>query len=175
MSGINVWPLLNQIEQHPELWGKYDTWTAGKDTVLSQMGMAKNYIELRYNKGHPNQWNREPYYILTEAKPLIINLMAAIPGEYLGRVIISRMAPGEIIQPHRHFVQNGVPKIYDTFQIPLKVPLGVLFGCTDGTITEEIHMERGKAYWFDNEMMHWVKNESIGFRLSMMLDIRPFS
>jgi hypothetical protein len=35
---------------HPELWGASHTWTDGKDTVLTRMGIADNCIELRYNK-----------------------------------------------------------------------------------------------------------------------------
>jgi len=178
MSEIYVTPLLRQIKSHPELWGKYSTWTEGKpETVLSQMGMANNYIELRYNKSpegmpaHPMNWNREPFHILTEAQKIVFDLMAAVQGEILGRIIISKMKPGEVIKPHVHIVQFNQPPIFETYQIPLQVEHGVVFACGN----EVCYMKPGTAWTFPNQIEHSVYNDSLLDRISMMIDIRPFS
>lgn len=177
ISGIDPAPLLAQIAAHPELWGQYSTWTEGKpDTVLAQMGMAANYIELRYNSTpaglpqHPRHWNRSPIHILTEAQPLIFGIMAAVQGEILGRVIISKMAPLEVIKTHTHEVQFGQPPIFETYQVPLQGDPGVVFRCGD----EDCYMAPGDAWTFPNQVMHSVYNGSKRDRISMMLDIRPF-
>ena len=171
MSGINPAPLLAQVAEHPELWGAFKTWTEGKpESVLSKMGMAANNIELSYNKGHPNEWDRPAFHILSEVQSLIFDLMTVVKGRLLGRAIISRMAPGDVIKPHVHEVQFGMPRIFDTFQIPLQVDPGVVFGCGD----EELYMEPGTAWTFDNQVFHWVRNGSDRDRISLMVDIRPF-
>lgn len=179
MSGIDVQPLLASIAEHPELFGQHSAWTAGKpETVLSQMGMAENYIELRYNKSpagapaHPQTWNRSPFHVLIEAQKLVFDLMAAVRGEILGRVIISKMAPGDVIRPHVHEVQFGLPPIFDTYQVPLQVDPGVVFRCGD----EDCYMEPGTAWTFPNQVEHAVYNNSTRRdRISMMVDIRPFT
>lgn len=173
MSGIDVQPLLAQIEAH-ELWSRDGAWTDGKQTVIA--GMAANRIELRYNSTpdglpqHPKYWNRAAWPILTEAVKLIIDLQAAIGGiEMLGRCIISRMEPGEVIEPHIHKVQFGLPPIFDTYQIPLQVDPGVVFRCGD----EDCYMEPGTAWTFPNRVLHSVHNNSKRARIATMIDIRP--
>ena len=47
---------------------------------------------------------------------------------------------------------------------------GVTFHCGD----EHLYMEPGCAYWFDNQVMHSVANESGKDLISMLTDIRPF-
>jgi hypothetical protein len=142
------------------------------------MGMAENNIELRYNKSpegkpaHPMNWNRPAFYILDAAVELVFNLMAALTvrGELLGRVIVSRMAPGDVIEPHVHMTIDGSPPIFSTYQIPLQVDPGVVFKCGG----EEVYMEPGTAWTFPNQIEHSVENHSDRDRISMMIDIRPF-
>jgi hypothetical protein len=178
MSGIDVQPLLAQIEGHPELWSRTGAWTDGKQSVLAKMetGLAAKRIELRYNTTpaglpkHPKHWNRAAWPILTEATKLIAALQFALGGiEMLGRCIISRMAPGEVIAPHTHEVQFGLPPIFETYQIPLQVDRGVRFYCG----YEDCYMEPGTAWTFPNQVEHTVHNGSYRDRISMMVDIRP--
>jgi hypothetical protein len=178
MSGINVQPLLAQIAGHPELWSRKGAWTDGKHSVLAKMGtgMAAERIELRYNTTpaglpqHPKYWNRAAWPILTEAVKLIAALQFALGGvEILGRCIISRMEPGEVIEPHIHEVQFGLPPIFDTYQIPLQVDPGVVFRCGD----EDCYLGPGTAWTFPNQVKHSVYNNSDRDRISMMVDIRP--
>jgi hypothetical protein len=182
MSGIDVQPLLAQIAEHPELWTRNGAWTDGKQSVLAKMetGMAAERIELRYNTTpaglpqHPKYWNRAAWPILTEAVKLIAALQFALGGiEILGRCIISRMAPGEVISPHTHEVQFGLPPIFTTYQIPLQVDPGVVFRCCGIEDIEDCHMEPGTAWTFPNQVSHAVYNNSGRDRISMMVDIRP--
>jgi hypothetical protein len=180
MSGIDVQPLLAQIEEHPELWSRNGAWTDGKQSVLAKMetGMAAERIELRYNTTpaglpqHPKYWNRAAWPILTEAVKLIAALQFALGGiEILGRCIISRMAPGDVIAAHVHEVQHGLPPIFETHQVPLQVARGVVFRCGD----EDCYMRPGTAWTFPNQVKHAVYNNSDRDRISMMVDIRPLA
>jgi hypothetical protein len=188
MSGIDVQPLLAQIAENPKLWTRDGAWTDGKRTVLARVGtgMAAERIELRYNSTpaglpqHPKYWNRPAWLILTEAVKLIAALQFALGGvEILGRAIISKMAPGEVIAPHVHEVQFGLPPIFDTYQVPLQVDPGVVFRCGD----EDCDMRPGSAWTFPNllawgseqRVEHAVYNNSSRDRISMMIDIRPLA
>jgi hypothetical protein len=180
MSGIDVQPLLAQLAEYPKLWTRNGVWTDGKRSVLAKMetGMAAERIELRYNTTpaglpqHPKYWNRAAWPILTEATKLIAALQFALGGiEILGRCIISRMAPGDVIAPHTHEVQFGLPPIFETYQLPLQVDQGVVFLCG----AEECYMEPGTAWTFPNQVKHAVYNNSDRDRISMMVDIRPLT
>lgn len=81
------------------------------------------------------------------------------------------MRPGEVIEPHIDYLPPGYPLIYKRYQIPLLAKPGVRFICGD----EELYMKPGYIYWFDNQVTHSVHNNSDEDRISMRVDLRPFS
>jgi len=167
-TNINVQGLLDQIEQHPELWDIDESWTAGKPLLY-----ATSNIVLRYNRSSmPGifDWNREAFNILSAAQPIVFDLMRAIPGEHLGKVMISRLRPGEKIDWHVDQMPPGMPPYYQRYQVPLQVASGVRFVVED----EDRYLAPGTAWWFNNQCLHAVFNESPIDRLSMFTDIRPF-
>jgi Aspartyl/Asparaginyl beta-hydroxylase len=172
LSGINPAPLLDQIHCHEELWNTDDSWTRGKPNSPI---MAASNIVLRYNRTPPNTqqgfgWNRPTFHILDEAIPIIFDLMRAIPGEYLGKVMISRLLPGEKIDWHIDKLPPNFRQYFHRFQIPLNVAEGVRFVVED----ETMYMPPGTAWWFNNQRMHAVFNDSDQPRISMFADISPF-
>jgi hypothetical protein len=165
LSDIDVGPLVNQLSQNSHLWNLDDQWTKNKpQSVLQEV----DDIVLRYNKSP--DWNKPAFSILAAAQSIIFDLMRAIPGEHLGKVIISRLLPQQCIAPHIDHMPPGVPPYYQRYQIPLSVFPGVRFHCGD----EELYMEPGNAFWFDNQIIHSVVNDSSEPRISMLCDIRPF-
>lgn len=170
LSDIDVVPLLRQLEQNPQLWNIDDSWTRGK--VGSSIYETDNIV-LRFNKSSVpglNDWDKGAFSILDTAQKIIFDVMRAIPGEHLGKVIITRLQPGEVIKPHIDRMPPGMAPYFQRYQIPLSVAAGVIFHCGD----EQLYMEPGHAYWFDNQIMHSVVNESNETRISMLTDIRPF-
>lgn len=188
MCGIDPRPLLDQVLAHPELWNIDESWTKDKGPECDIYAVEN--IILRYPKPHdpPNIWDRPAFRILSEAVPIIFDLMRAIRGERLGKVVISRMRPGEVIKPHvdempllnpfapwrgRHQV------VYQRYQIPLLGLPGTWFNCGD----ERLYMQPGTAWWFDNGArqtlengpFHSVVNDSPDYRISMLTDIRPWN
>lgn len=169
MLGIDVQPLLAQINTNPQLWHTETEWTAKKPQ--SAIYETENIV-LRYNKSsepYKNDWNRPPLNVLSEAKPIIFDLMKAIQGEHLGKIVITRLKPGEKIDFHIDQMPPGIPLYFQRYQIPLQVSKGVRF-IVDG---DEQYLEPGTAWWFDNQKMHSVANDSPDDRISMLVDIRP--
>lgn len=168
ISGMNVTLLLEQLSQNPLVWNADDSWTAGKPLLY-----ATDNIVLRYNKSSVpglNDWDRPVFNILNAAVPIVLDVMRAIPGEHLGKVMISRLKPGEKIDWHIDKMPPGIPPYFQRYQIPLSVAPGVRFAVED----EEVYMEPGTAWWFDNQRMHAVFNDSDQDRISMFIDARPF-
>lgn len=170
MIGIDVSSLLALVEAHPELWNSDEVFQAAKgpDNVL----YATENMVLRYTDQGPlhmpKRHNRPHFW--PEAQKIVFDLMHAVRGEHLGPVVISRMRPGEIIKPHIDQMPPGVLPFVQRYQIPLAASHGVHFICGD----EDVVMEPGEAWWFDNQAMHSVVNHSDYDRISLRCDIRPF-
>lgn len=177
LSGINVAPLLAQVAAHPELWNSDDSWTRHKSEDVAVHGV--DVIVLRYNfptpRGQQQNWDRPALGTLAESVPIVLDVMHAIPGEHLGKVLITRMRPGDEIKPHTHNMQTPLwPHYYRRYQIPLAVEPGCLFHCG----SESLYMEPGTAWGFDDIdplIAHSVVNGSGANRISMLADIRPWT
>jgi len=120
---------------------------------------------------------------LPEAFPIIFGLMAKVCGEHLGRVFISRMAPGIRIPLHSDrippaeeaFPNKTPPAVYfERYQLLLHAKPGVVFRADDGATDESVFMASGEIWWFNNCVPHEVINNSDDDRISLVVDIRPF-
>jgi hypothetical protein len=106
------------------------------------------------------------YTVLVEARAVVMNLMAYVGGERLGRVMINRIRPGGRIYPH---VDTATHTAYYTrFHVVLQGLPGVMFRAGD----EQVNMLTGDVWWFDNAVEHEVVNNSGDDRIHMVVDIR---
>lgn len=103
---------------------------------------------------------------LPEARNLIFNLMAAVQGERLGRCIINKLKPGGQIYPHPDTAAHA--EYYDRFHIVLQAGPGSIFTCEE----EQVNMQTGEIWWFNNRLMHDVVNNSADYRIHLVVDIR---
>lgn len=109
---------------------------------------------------------------LPEAKRLVYALMAMVYGERLGRVMITRLAPGRKI--YRHADVGPDPRQYDTVRyysrhhIVLQAERLSMFEAGG----EVCHMAPGEVWWFDNSVEHEVWNDGHTDRIHLIADIR---
>lgn len=103
---------------------------------------------------------------MPEARALVFNLMAAVQGERLGRVMINKLRPGGRIYPHADTPVHA--EYWDRFHIVLQSAPGSNFRCGD----ETVHMEAGEVWWFNNRLEHEIVNNSADDRIHMIIDIR---
>lgn len=103
---------------------------------------------------------------LPEARPLIFGLMAGVQGERLGRCMINKLNPGGVIYPHADTPVHA--QYWDRYHIVLKSSPGSIF--TVGT--EQVFMNTGEVWWFNNEIEHNVANNSAEERIHLIVDIR---
>lgn len=172
-DGVNVMPLLHAIQTQPDLWNANDIRTRFPQSPHSQ---AEDIL-LRFNDipedditkvvNDKDCFNYPAWQRLPQIRPIIFDLMRVVEGEQLGRVIITKLAPGKSITPH---VDGGAPaEFYERYHVILQNFPGSLFRCGDETVC----MRGGEVWWFNNCKPHEVVNNSAEDRLTMIVDIRP--
>lgn len=171
LGSQNVTPLLHQIVRHPELWNQNDLRTKYEASPHHQV----DDIILRFQRkdfgvemiiDDPECVWYPAWDVLTEAHKLIFDLAFMVKAERIGRILISRMAPGKVIDPH---VDGGtVASYYTRYQMPLQSEAGCVFDC-DG---EHVQMAGGQVWWFDNKRTHSVTNNSANDRIAMVIDLK---
>jgi hypothetical protein len=167
-AGVNVMPLLHQITLHPELWNQNRVRTehpgsphSGVDDILLRFQDPKtNVVDDPECIWYP-AWD-----VLTEAHDLIFNLARVVKAERIGRLIISRMAPGRVIAPHED--GGAVSRYYKRYQLALQSRPGCIFECAGESVT----MQDGEVYWFRNDLTHSVTNNSNTDRVALIVDLK---
>jgi hypothetical protein len=178
-AGVDVLPLNLAIKRMPELW-KADTYL--RDYPQGPFGEIESIMlrfpvktvveteaELQAVQIHYDQHENidyPAYKTLPEARPLIMQLMARVGGERLGRCMINKIAPGGRIFPHADTPVHA--DYYSRFHIVLQSSPGVVFRAGD----EQTYMATGEAWWFDNKQEHEVINNSAHDRIHMIVDVR---
>lgn len=171
-EGIDVAPLLGQIEEHPELWDAHPWRRTAKGTPHSGMtdiwvryNDPKN-IGARFNDEHVPVWY-PAWKALPALRPIIFSVMALTEMEMLCAVLITRIPPGEGIKPH---IDKGWHVEYtEKFYLSLESDPGAVFACDDGTWEESIEPKAGDLYLFDNRKCHWVENRSKRNRTTLII------
>lgn len=178
-EGINVKPLLWQLEARPDLWDMHRVRKEAPGTPHSKM----SDIWVRYNdvgpfeeSGNYSKFNDQhfpvwypAYRALPALKPTIFSLMAMVDGEHLGGVLITRIPPGDGIEEHAD--KGWHVEFYDKFYLSIKSSPGSKFICHEKGI-EELEPKQGEVWRFDNRLPHSVRNESNEDRITLIVCIR---
>lgn len=103
---------------------------------------------------------------LPQLKNLAMWLMNAVGGTRLGRVLINKVKPDGHIYAH---ADTPVHALYwSRFHIVLYAKPGNDFHCGD----EMVNMETGEIWYFRNDLIHEVINNSNDVRIHMVIDIK---
>lgn len=183
-ENVDFMPALHEVVTRPDLWNRHTVRTFHERSAHRSL----DDIVLRYNRFDPGDdfvdavcsrievVNYPAMAELPMVRGLVMALMAKVQGEHLGRVFISRIAPGGSIPPHTDriapaeaaFPNRTPPAIYyDRYHIPLQSGPGCLFQCGDEAVT----MLPGTAFWFNNLETHAVANNSADDRIHLVADI----
>jgi len=184
-ENIDVLPVLHEIAAQPELWNQYTVRTFHQQSAHRDL----DDIVLRYNPFDPRTddfveavcsridvVNYPAMARLPLARQLVMNLMARVQGEHLGRVFISRIRPGggiplhsDRIPPAEEAFPDRIPPAvyYDRYHLVLQDAPGTVFQCGG----EQLYMPPGTAWWFNNQLDHLVVNNSAEDRIHLVVDI----
>lgn len=173
-KGVDVAPLNAELAANPEVWNAYTPRRegyGGPHTQLSDYWVRYNdWANFNgdreaFNDPHESVWYPESE--LTPAvKPIVFGLMAAVDGERLGGVLITKIPAGARCLPH---VDTGWhARYYDKYAVQLA-----------GNEKQAFHFQTaslvtfpGDVFSFDNEHVHWVTNDSDEDRVTLIVCIR---
>jgi Aspartyl/Asparaginyl beta-hydroxylase len=179
IAKVETTPLMLAIRRRPELWQEdtylrdYPQGPFGQTQTIMLRFPVKRVLETeeelkRADSIYDQHENIDypAYKILHEARPLVMNLFGAMAGERLGRVMINRILPGGRIFPHADTPEHA--DYYTRFHIVLHGLPGCVIYCDN----EQMDMRTGDVFWFNNKLLHEVRNNSADDRVSMVVDIR---
>lgn len=172
-TGVNVTPLMVAIARRPELWNRHTLRTTHPGTPHTQVddiwlrfnALPKPGEEAKVIDDHESI-DYPAYKELPEARHLVMNLFAAVAGERLGRVLLTRLKPGARIDPHVDGGEHAA--YYERFHLVLHSNDQCLFRAGD----EAVQMKTGEAWWFDNSAEHEVINQGPDDRIHLIVDAR---
>jgi len=170
-DGVDVVPALNALALHPDLWNENPLRTQHPGTAHAQV----DDIWCLFNAipddpaAVVDDVRVEPYRawsILHPVRQMALDLMHRVGGVALGRVMVTRLAPGKCILPH---ADQGAPATYFTrYQIALQSLPGALFRIED----ETVNFRSGEVWLIDNTLEHEVINNSADDRIVVIVDVR---
>lgn len=168
-QGVNVAPMLWALQQHPELWNRHADRT--RDPKSPHHGIsdiwARYAEEAIEDKSQPHDAVWYPAAEVLPVRELVMPLFSAVKGTKLGGILITHIPPGRAVQPH---VDNGWhAKHYEKFAIQIQSAPGQKF-CFEGG--DELEAMPGDVYTFDNSVSHWVKNDTVYDRITLIACIR---
>ena len=178
-DGIDVAPLLAQIDAQPELWDRHRFRTGVKSphAATSDIWVRYNVIERlgpRFHDEHVPVWY-PAWKKLPALRPIIFDLMARVQGEMLCGVLITKVPPGERVAPHVDlgWHVNYTEKLY----ICLRGAPGARFHCQEDISPTHVRLEHiepkpGECHLFDNRKRHWVTNDSEEDRITLIVCVR---
>lgn len=175
-EGIDVMPLLHAVQRQPELWNQETLRTTHESTPhkevedillrFNDLEMYKNTKDAASILDEHESICYQGWYRLPQVQPIVFDLMRRIEGVRLGRVLITRLAPGKRIYPHTDGGSHA--DYFDRYHVSLQNNPGSLFRAGNDTVC----MRPGECWWFDNAKEHEVINNSIDDRLTLIIDVR---
>lgn len=170
-ENVQVLPIMAAVARQPMLWNEdrlrqtFENSPHVKvDDILLRFG---NILEGGVDIGDNLEAVDRPPMAKIPCKPEILNIMRLVNGSRLGRVIVTRVEPGQKIAPHSD-TQGDYTKYYTRYHLVLQGMPGSLFSCGDETVS----MLTGELWWFDHAAEHAVINNSRDDRVHMLIDVR---
>lgn len=173
-QGIPTGALLNAVLRRADLWNENLLRTTYPGTPHSKV----DDIWLRFQApDHPDHRpssvvddlesiNYPAFDAFPQARGIVFDLMRMVEAERLGRVLITRLRPGDSVSPHSDGGENAT--YYDRYHLAIQGLPGSIMRCGD----EEAQMLSGELWWFDNTREHEVFNGSADDRIHMIVDLR---
>ena len=173
--GIDITPLLAQLEENPDLWGQNglrkrdDSPHSGmSDIWVRYNDIARLTDPRKFNDEHVPVWY-PAWERLPALKPIVFDLMAKVQGEMIGGILITKIPSGQGIASHTD--EGWHVEYFDKFYLSLKSESGAKFICEEGE-GETLEPKPGEIWRFDNRKSHRVENESGAERMTLIICIR---
>ena len=174
MFRLPIWPALEQLKAHPELWGQHPERINAPNSPHAQ----SSDIWLRFR---PKAELREPaddgaphfaefwpaWHALPGLHSITFDVMRAVEATYLGGCLMTRIPAGAEILPH---VDRGWHPTWNDTKV--YVILRANDRCLNYCGGEECVMKPAEAWTFRNDITHSVLNGGDTERIAVILTMR---
>ena len=170
-DGLDVVPVLNALAVNPHLWNAHDLRTTHPESPHQQGDDIWFWFNPEHEdpRGVIDDLDCVPYPAwdkLPQVRNVVLDIMRRVEGTRLGRVIITRLAPGAAIPAH---IDDGAPATYYTrYQLALQSLPGALMKIGE----EVVNFRMGEVWQIDNRTEHSVVNNSADDRIALIIDVR---
>lgn len=178
-EGLPVTEVMDQLYAHPDLWdqhGPRKEFEGSPHVKTSDIWVRFNaYKNLdpenyaAFSNEHIPEWY-PAWDRLPALKPVVYGLMSRVQGEMLGGVLITKVKPGGVVEPHQD--KSWHVDFYRKFYVSLQSEDGSVFGCKVEDEIEELRPKTGECWLFDNHKTHWVQNTGSDDRVTLIVCIR---
>ena len=101
--------------------------------------------------------------MVPEVRRVVFDVMRIVEAEKLGGILVTKIPPGGRIE--RHIDRGWHAEHYEKIYVAVQSPAGSKFCFEDG----EIQAANGDAWWFRNDVPHWVENDTDQDRIAMII------
>src|ERR1700733_701552 len=166
-SGIQVAPLLEEVRSQEQAWlldtGRQDKIRVQRDTNTIFISAAAHRPDLNINENQETRLTP-----VAKSFPRALAFMTEFAQEmncHLSRATIVRLKPNA--QVLRHIDEGSYYFLRDRFHLVLQSPRGSVL-MSGG---EQVRMQEGELWWFDNKQYHQASNESDDWRIHYIFDL----
>jgi aspartyl/asparaginyl beta-hydroxylase (cupin superfamily) len=168
-SCVPTQPFLSEIASVREAWssatGRQEKIAVQREAMAIPLrGVRKSAIgELKRRDVHKSRWTytSEPYLHARS----FLKALAARQGAELGRAKLVMLPAGRRVYPH---IDRGeYYRVRDRYHLVIRSTAGSWLRAGD----EEVTMQEGELWWFDNKAMHEAWNHGDQDRLHLIFDM----
>lgn len=177
-EGVDVMPLLHQVKRNEALWNENkfrtefpNTPHIDVDDIWVRFSSPDNCKDVGTIIGDGSPVWYPSALLLTEVQPLVLNLMRRVEAYELGRVLVTRIAPGGQILPH---ADKDGSYVHDIDRARYHIVLQGLPGSLYTTGDETVCMRTGEVWWFNALEVHHIENNSVDDRIHLLVDVRTW-
>jgi hypothetical protein len=171
-AGIDVAPLLRELSDHPEVWtldtrrqGSIDVQRETESAAICRHAEQLTFLEERQRSavryvGRPTRTAR----LLPKTLEFVQHLARQLHG-IPGRAVVVRLKPRGRVYEH---IDGG---IYYELRHRYHLVLRSVAGSRLRSGNEEVRMQEGELWWFENRQPHAAANDSDEDRIHLIVDI----
>lgn len=172
-SNVPIAPLLNEIASVDDAWaaatGRQDKIAVQREALAIPLrGLRKSQMYGRKRRDvHESRWTTGSA-AFPMARAFITDVAAQLDAD-LSRAKIVCLPAGRKVYPH---IDRGeYYRLRGRYHMILKSPAGSWMRAGN----EEIRMQEGELWWFDNDQMHEAHNDGDEDRVHIIFDLLPAS
>lgn len=171
-QGVDVVPLALELARNEELWDQNPqrrTYPGSPHAAMVDITaryMPEEQISLATRQTEHRNLFWPAWYALPSLRPLVFDLMHRVQAVELGSIIITRLPPGKMIEPHSD-KGSWAPEYYNC-KGHCTVAGTAIVTC-DG---EACRFDVGSLWTFDNLLVHSVENVGDTDRISVIVSMR---